>query len=125
MTFAEAALQAFAAVEAAEAAAPELRESLAEICAQSLAMLRSLSSSHPNRRKVYTAVLGRLLVLILACHSSTGLLPLQERGHTHGHAMLICPHGGSDACSSCLKTFSMFFWMVSLVMRGRAPLAIL
>ncbi len=44
----------------------------AEVCAQSLAMLRSVALSHPNQRKVYVSVVERLLVPLQTSCGQTG-----------------------------------------------------
>ena len=82
VAFAEAALLAFSALKAGDTVS-EMREDWAELCSQSLLMLRSLSSSHPNRRKVYAAVVSRLLVPILACTFGTGNLRLHRSKHVN------------------------------------------
>ncbi|EIE27622.1 hypothetical protein COCSUDRAFT_39238 [Coccomyxa subellipsoidea C-169] len=61
VAFAEAAVEAQAAMRN-HAASAAGQDPWAEVCAQSLAMLRSVALSHPNQRKVYVSVVERLLV---------------------------------------------------------------
>ncbi|KAK9917648.1 hypothetical protein WJX75_006796 [Coccomyxa subellipsoidea] len=69
VAFAEAAVEAHAATKrAAPGASAAKQEPWTEVCAQSLAMLRSVCLPHPNQRKVYVSVVERLLIpLMTSC----------------------------------------------------------
>jgi hypothetical protein len=72
VAFSEACLHTCGAARSAES---ESCDVWAELCAQSFAMLHTLASSHSNKRKVYMAVVGRLMVAILCSSSHAGRPP--------------------------------------------------
>lgn len=61
-------MEAHAATKrAAPGASAAKQEPWTEVCAQSLAMLRSVCLPHPNQRKVYVSVVERLLIPLMTC----------------------------------------------------------